>query len=240
MRVQASNIEDELRSARWAENEARKALKEAEEKRDNAEAHIKQRTEKNAESIKEKYRSKLKEDLEKEKVRLNAPTYALGLYSLVVSLFLAVDYWYILATVPQWFVNRWEDIKTIAGAIKTAYLWLHDLIPANWTEFAQHSITIAVFAAVIYFGIYKGLFKGVICPLKDAHREKWDSYKRRGELGRKYAFTAFWCAVSILLSLTIIDNWKSCPLNVLSLYLIFSTLFYILYHTIKTDPYSHY
>ena len=215
-------------------------LQEAEEKNEKAEEHIRARVEKKAEQIKRENAQKLREETERAKAIYSYPTYALGAFSLV-TVFYAIDMWHVLKTVPQWFVNRWENIKTIAGAVRTAYLWMHDFVPASWTEIARHAIPIIIFGLIAYFGFYKGLHKGLICRFKAWNKKKWEDYARHDETRQKYAFTAFWCAFSLLLSVCICDVWKKCPLNVLSIYLILSIACYVLYHTRERKAsYGHY
>ena len=233
--------EEQKREAETMAQASNRKLKEAEQKNEQAESHIQARVERAKEKIERESAQKLEEAVKKQKAIYSYPTYALGAFSLVVTLFYAIDMWHVLKTFPEWFVNRWENIKTIAGAIKTAYLWIHDLVPVSWTEIARHGIPIMIFGLVAYFGIYKGLFKGLICRFKAWNSKKWEEYANHKELSQKYAFTAFWCAVSLLLAICICDVWEKCPLNVLSIYLIFSTVCYILYHTQERKrPYSYY
>lgn len=234
--LEESESERNYANRKWREAETMvrasdKRLQEAEQKNAEAEKHIQSRVDEAKAQLERESAQKLAEAIREQKAIYSYPTYVLGAFSLVVTLVYAIDMWDIIKTIPAWFVNRWHNIQSIFQAIETTYLWIHDIVPKSWTEIARHGIPIAVLGFVAWFFIYSFLIKGVIGAFRGWNRERWEDYARHDETGQRKAFTAFWCAVALLLSICISDVWKECPLNFLSIFLILFFIFYVLYHT---------
>ena len=220
MRVRASKAEA-------AERRANEALDAARAKDRAAETHIQSRVADKAAQLERQSAQKLQETKERTIALNSIGMVALGAYSAILTLVWAVDHWDTVKTLPQWFVNRGKNIATIAGAIKAAYLWVHDKLPATWHEFFRHLIPILILA-----GAAVGLFflvRAAVRALKKFHKDMWGYYMTDTKKRLRKAVVVAICACSVLPSVLLVEIWKKQPLNWFSWYLIFSIIGSVIY-----------
>ena len=175
---------------------------------------------------------RLSEDRRTQEAKILAPTLALAVYGLIVTVFFCATKAEVIKTIPLWFVRIGELIRllftSIADYVSDLARELNIIAGGGMPEAVRYLIPVAiiiVIAVVVALFIVKPLAKA----LKSFNKELWGKYSRTGVKGRKKAFTAFICGVSFLISVAI-ASIEGNPLNVLTWFLIFSTTANIIYH----------
>lgn len=161
---------------------------------------------------------------------------AIALYAVILTLIWAVGKREIVSTFPEWFVRRWENIKTVAEALKTAFLWGHDTLPETWYEAIRYIIPIVISGAIVY-GLYIAL-RSLLKRFREWNKTIWDKYRREDEEKRlKASYHVVICLVSFLVSILLAE---ATPLLWLSWYLILSIGCNLVYHKLCENHQSSY
>lgn len=224
-RAEAEAMTARAYKAEQSEARAKQLLAEAREKDAKAESHISSRVSSARAQIERENAQKLQEATVKARVLNSSLAPALALYSVILTLIWAIGKKEVIETLPQWFVNRWENIKTIAAAIKTAFLAVHDWTPETWAAFPRYIPSI-----LICTGIVIGLFflvRAAVRRFTAWNKDIWDNYRDKTEKRLKWAYTVAICLISFLLSVILAQH---TPLLWFSWYLIISIPLNLIYH----------
>lgn len=218
---------------------AEQAEREAKQKLDNANSLIQSAVDKNTKAIEEENAQKLQEAKKKTIAVNSSIAPAIALYAVILTLIWAVGKREIVSTFPEWFVRRWENIKTVAEALKTAFMWVHDTLPETWYEAIRYIIP-TLMSGVILFGLYIAL-RSLLKRYTEWNKDIWDKYRREDEEKRLKAFYhVVICLVSFLVSILLAE---ATPLLWFSWYLILSIGGNLAYHKLcenHQSSYSHY
>lgn len=222
---EAEILTDRAYKAEAAEQRARKALQEAREKDTNAEKHITRRVSKAKAEIERESAQKLSEATKRVRVLNSSIVPALALYGVIMTLIWAAERKEVIGTLPQWFFNRWNDIQTVAAAIKSAFLAVRDWTPATWDPVARYLPSVLLSA-----GIIVGLFFALRAAGKRFvtwYKGVWDNYRDKAEKRLKWAYTVVICLVSFLLAVLLAQH---TPVLWFSWFLLFAVAGTLLYH----------
>lgn len=220
-------MKDRASKAEAAERRANAALEEARAKDREAEAHIQSRVANRAAQLERQSEQKLENERLAVRVTNSIGVIALSVYSVILTLIWAIDHWDTTKTLPQWFVNRGKNIATIAGAIKAAFLWVHDKLPATWPEFFRYLIPILILAGAVVGLVF--LVRAIVRAVKKFHRDIWSGYYRVEKNRYRKAVVVAICAGAVPLSVLLVELWKKQPLNWFSWWLIFSIIGSVIY-----------
>lgn len=220
MRVRASKAEQ-------SEGRARRLLAEAQTKDDHAEEVIQARVERYKKQLDDEHAKSVRKATEEAKTVNSITTYALALYGVILTVIWAVLRLDVLRTTPDWFVNRGKDLVIISSAIKTAFLWIHDLTGQTWPEIVRYLIPFLIFAVAL-FGLVMAV-RALVSRFKAWNDDIWDNYRQKDEKRLKKSLHAVICAVSLLLSVTLAGFFPHA-LNWLSWFFILSIAGNMIYH----------
>ncbi|OJG17122.1 hypothetical protein RU97_GL000676 [Enterococcus canis] len=114
LEAQVSKVEQE-------KNEVKLELAKAKEKKQEAEAYIAERVASAKKEIQIQSNQSLKKAEQEIRTRNSLTSYAIGGYAFILTLVWAVNQWTVIKTFPQWFLNRWENIKTVWQVIQAFF-----------------------------------------------------------------------------------------------------------------------
>ncbi len=198
-------------------------------------------------SMKNMLQARIKDGIEREKNRLETEqrqairsnnrahyfkvgtfTIALSFYCLVITILWLVDHAEPLATVPQWFSSRGENLKAIWNGIGTIYTWAYKLLEAHMNDLIAKGIPIILLLLLVgvigYFVVWKGFWL-----LMEKWERLWDHYEYSSKKELKVSITVAIITVSIPLAILLVGV---IPWNVVSIWLILSVGLNVLYHAI--------
>lgn len=163
---------------------------------------------------------------------------ALALYSAILTLIWLSDHASSFKTVPQWFVNRANNLSDLWEAVLSVYKWGYRLFPVTWLHEIRAAIPI-----LILIGISLALFVGLVVlfmHLKQYGLRLIGKYKSASVFGLKISVSLSFVMASIPLSVLITELWKTQTFNVLSWWLLLSITFNTAYHVwgYKNTQYS--
>lgn len=229
---EAENFQDK---AEWKAAAAERKLQQAE--RESYEARLeKQRLQQiidssvknRAEQIDREKTAKLEIESEKHFIQVGSVTVALSAYCVIMTALWLSDRWETVKTVPQWFVNRLENIKAIWGGVVSIYEWAYKLLQPHMAEFLAKAIPIVVMIAIVGAIGYFVAFKGIVL-LADKWGEPWRHYEYQRKKLLKVSMTIAIVTVSIPLAVFLAEITKNA-LNVFSWWLIFAVALNAIYH----------
>ena len=219
--------EKEAEVLKW---NARKKLEEANEIIAKQENIIEAKVESEKERITSVNAQKLKEEATKAKALNSTTTYVLSVYSAVLTLVWLKDHWGVIKTLPEWFTNRIENIKTLWGGILFIYQWGHNLLPNTWAEWVRVALPVVIMATLVGTFGYFILYKALVCRFKALLDNIRSKYRYRGETLLKGSMSVAICVISLFVSVFIVELWASQKMNFVSWWLILSVGINGIYH----------
>lgn len=224
MQREASILTDRAYKAEATEQRARKVLQEANEKDTNVEEHITSRVSKAKAEIERESAQKLSQATKRVMMHISIMP-ALALYGVILTALWAFERKEVIGTLPQWFLNRWENIKTIATAIKSAFFAVRDLTPDTWVTVARYLPSVLLSAGIVIGLIFA--LKAVGTAFWGWYTDIWARYHDKAEKRLKGAYMAVICLVSFLLSVLLAQH---TPVLWFSWFLLFSVSGNLVYH----------
>lgn len=218
-----------MNTALALKDEAEKEKTKAQELNKELQLKINLGIQREAERIEKEKTQAVKKETTSHFAKVGSLTVALAFYCVVMTAIWLVDRWEILKTVPQWFINRWENIQFLWSGIVSVHSWAYKLLQPHMNDFIAKAIPfilmLAIVAIIGYFGAWKGF-----CFLKEKWSDLWRNYEFQNQTLLKVSTTIAIVTVSIPLAVLVAS--KSSLMNVLSWWLIFSVGLNVVYHAI--------
>jgi len=178
---------------------------------------------------------KAKADMQKqlqEKLRIQTAT--LGIWTWIIALISIIQTSYILyvnkdivATIPDWFLNRGRDVMNVANLLGKFYQWCYNFL----TQYVHSYVAISIII-LVSGGIVTGAFVLVRIAfgrITEKWDYRWQYYKATGVLELRKAVSVALCVISITLSM-LAATLIPVDINVVSWWIIFSVGLNLLYH----------
>jgi hypothetical protein len=207
--------------------------KELKEKSQKLQQIVDSRVKKAAKNIEQRIEREKKEALKKESINYFAKTgvitYVFTVYSLLITIIWLTDQRDILNTVPQWFVNRWDNLQSTWNIIVFIYTSSYDPLRLHISDFMAgvvSTITLLIIAALVaYLSVIKG-----IKILRGKWSDLWLYYDNQKRKLLKVSITVAIIISSMPLAVFVAGFGGS--VNVVSWWLIFSFGLNVVYHII--------
>lgn len=133
----------------------------------------------------------------------------------------------VIKTIPQWFINRWENGCDIAEMIAGLYQWCHGYL----TDYMHPYVVIGVMAlaSVGVIAISFVLLRNMFDWLSKKWHDRWQYYEVYSEIRLRKAVSVALCIVSVTLAL-VAGKYIPLDINVVSWWIDFSIGLNLLYH----------
>lgn len=131
-------------------------------------------------------------------------------------------------TIPQWFVNRWENGCDIAKMIAGLYQWCYGCLTNYMHPYVVIGIMILASAGILIGGFF--LFRNVCDRIDEKWHDRWQYYKVIGVKSLRKAVTVALCIVSITFAL-IAGMCIPLDINVVGWWICFSVGLNLMYHS---------
>ena len=185
--------------------------------------------------VKEKS-SRIKQNMkEKLQAAIYKLTITLGIWTWVFCFICMIQTGYILfvnkdiaCTIPQWFVNRWQNGVDIAEMIAGLYQWCYGYLSDYMHPYAVIGVMVFVSAGIIAGGFL--LFRNVHDRIGEKWHDRWQYHEVTGVKTLRKAVSVALCIVSVSFAL-IAERYIPVDINVVSWWLIFSVGMNLLYHS---------
>lgn len=137
-------------------------------------------------------------------------------------------------TVPQWFINRWENGCDIAEIIAGLYQWCYGYLTDYMHPYVVSGVMVLVSTGIIAGGFV--LFRNAFDRLGEKWQNRWQYYEVYGEIRLRKAMSVALCIVSVTFAL-IAGKYIPLDINVVSWWLGFSVGLNLLYHSCCKNDY---
>lgn len=173
-------------------------------------------------------KGRLQTALQKQTVTLSTWTWVFCFICIIQTgyiLFMNKD---IAKTIPQWFVNRWENGCDIAEMIVWLYQWCYGCLTNYMHPYVVISIMILASAGILIGEFF--LFRKVFDHIGEKWHDRWQYYEATGVKSLRKAVTVALCIVSITFAL-IAGMCIPLDINVVSWWICFSVGLNLMYHS---------
>lgn len=133
----------------------------------------------------------------------------------------------VVATIPDWFLNRGRNVMNISNLLCRVYQWCYEYL-AQYV----HSYVAVGIIALVSVGIAAGVFvlaKIAFDRITEKCDDRWQYYKNTGVAELRKAVSVALCVISVTLSMLSV-SLIPVDINVLSWWLILSAGLNFLYH----------
>ena len=207
--------------------DAKKILAQAKTLNDTFEKCVKEKVSHVKRNMEADMKGKLQTALQKQTVALSIWTWVFCFICMIQTgyiLFMNSD---VVKTIPQWFINRWQNCCDIAERIAKVYQWCYGYL----TDYIHPYVVIGVIifvSAGIMVGVFL-LFRNVYDRISDKWNDRWQYYEVTGVKSLRKAVSVALCIVSVTFAL-IAGKYIPEDINVVSWWIVFSTGLNLLYH----------
>ena len=172
-------------------------------------------------------KGKLQTALQKQTIALSIWTWAFCFICMIQTGYILFMNSVVAKTIPQWFINRWENGCDIAERIAGLYQWCY----AYLTDYMHPYVVIGimVLASVGIIAISFVLLRNVLDWLSEKWHDRWRYYEVYGEIRLRKAVSIALCIVSVTFAL-IAGKYIPLDINVVSWWIGFSIGLNLLYH----------
>lgn len=172
-------------------------------------------------------KGRLQNALQKQTIALSIWTWAFCFICMIQTgyiLFMNSD---VVKTIPQWFINRWENGCDIAERIAGLYQWCYGYL----TDYMHPYVVLGVMvlASVGIIAVEFILLRNVFDWLSEKWHDHWQYYEVYGEIRLRKAVSVALCIVSVTFAL-IAGKYIPLDINVVSWWIGFSVGLNFLYH----------
>ena len=156
--------------------------------------------------------------------------YMIGLsfYCFVITMLWITNYTEVLITIPDWFINRFENLASIGNGLISIHSWAYNLLIPHMSKLIAKAIPfiiiVVIMGAIAYFGILQGL-----CWVMVKWHDLWNHYYYAHQKTLKTCVTISIIIASIPLAIFLTDLFQY-SITVISWWLILSILLNVLYH----------
>lgn len=173
-------------------------------------------------------KGRLQTALQKQTVTLSTWTWVFCFICIIQTgyiLFMNKD---IAKTIPQWFVNRWENGCDIAEMIVWLYQWCYGCLTNYMHPYVVIGIMILASAEILIGEFF--LFRNVFDHIVEKWHDRWQYYEVTGVKSLRKVVSVALCIVSITFAL-IAEMCIPLDINVVSWWICFSVGLNLLYHS---------
>lgn len=207
--------------------DARKILVQAKVLNDTFDKRVNEKVSRVKRNMEADMKGRLQTALQNQTIALSIWTWAFCFISMIQTgyiLFMNQD---ITRTIPQWFINRWENGCDTAEMIIRLYQWCYGYLTNYMHPYVVIGIMAIISVEIILIGFI--LIRNLFDRIGEKWHDRWQYYEVYGEMRLRKAVSVALCIVSITFAL-IAGKYIPVDINVVSWWLGISIGLNFLYH----------
>lgn len=228
-KLQAENkkAQNTFKEAVTKTEDAKKILAQAKTLNDTFEKCVREKVSHVKRNMEADMKGKLQTAIQKQTVALSIWTWVFCFICMIQTgyiLFMNSD---VVKTIPQWFINRWQNCCDIAERIAKVYQWCYGYLTDHINPYVVIGVMVLASAGIIAVSFV--LLRNVSDWLSEKWYDRWQYYEVYGEIRLRKVVSVAICIVSVTFAL-IAEEYISLDINVVSWWLVFSVGMNLLYH----------